>query len=307
MDVAARFLDSDTLVRTRAMAIRLQLALSERTELVSPSRTWLVTFGFIPIGPEIVNEIGNYPKSKNFSFGVSVFSESVGNATPPAPGQRLLGFLVIDAKKFPIVLTHSRYTAHSLPSVDATPVKGSCSCWVKYSGATPPPWVQGVFTARHVVEHLSIGSSVTLHRGGRSYNGTVADYGACTVDAAVVEIDPTDWPTGMSKVAHVGPYSKPMAPGLAVELEGRVTTTRATGKVVSHHPLPGYWGSMMGHRIVIDRSGQPGDSGGCVDKAPKGQTVGIYMGAIDDGTGGKHGLGQDLHQACIYLEADVYR
>jgi hypothetical protein len=223
------------------------------------------------------------------------------------PTQRLLGELSLDKVRFPIILTHSRFTGHALPTVDATSTKGSCSCWVKYSGSTPAPWIRGLFTARHVVEHLSIGDPVTLNSSRSSYNGTVADYGACTVDAAVIGVDPADWPSGMSQVARVGPYSTPMAPGLAVELEGRVTTQRSTGKVVSHHPLPGYWGSMMGQRIVIDRCGQSGDSGGCVDQVSNGQTVGIYMGEIDDGSGGKHGLAQDLRQACVYLEADVYR
>jgi hypothetical protein len=308
MAEAVGFLDSQMLVRIRASAVRLQLELSARSDLVPPSRMWLVTFGFIPIGDLIVNELSNsYPKSKNFTFGVSVFSSGVENATSLPSGQLLLGFLVVDTKKFPIVLTHSQYTAHSLPSVDARPIKGSCSCWVKYSGSAPAPWANGLFTARHVVEHLSVGGSVTLNQGSGSYSGTVADYGACTVDAAVVEIDPANWPKGMSKVGHVGPYSKAMAPGLAVELEGRATTTRATGKIVSHHPLSGYWGSMMGHRIVVDCRGVGGDSGGCIDKAPNGQTIGIYMGEIDDGAGGKHGLAQDLYQACAYLEAEVYR
>jgi hypothetical protein len=303
---AQRFLDP-SLVRTRASAVRLQLELSRRTDLVPPHRAWLVTFGFIPLGTSIAHEVtNNYPKSEKFTFGVSVFSQSATN-TPTPSTQRLLGNLRFDGVLFPIILTHSRFTAHSLPAVDATSTKGSCACWVNYSGSAPAPWTKGLFTARHVVEHLSVGDPVTLIPSGPSYAGTVADYGACTVDAAVIEVDPTDWPGGMSKVAAAGPYSTAMAPGLAVELEGRVTTPRATGKIVSHHPLPGYWGSMMGQRIVIDRSGRPGDSGGCVDKAPNGQTVGIYMGEIDDGAGGKQGLAQDLHQACVYLEADVYR
>lgn len=296
-------------VRTRSSAVRLQIELSRRTDLVPPNRTWLVTFGFIPVGPSIAGgETASYPKSSSnkFTFGVSVFSQNVGKTPIPAP-QRVLGNLDLDGVLFPIILTHSQFTAHSPPAVDATSSKGSCACWVNYSGSAPAPWTKGLFTARHVVEHLSIGASVTLNPTGPSYAGTVADYGACTVDAAVIEVDPADWPGGMSKIAGAGPYSTAMAPGLGVELEGRITTPRATGKIVSHHPLPGYWGSMMGQRIVIDRCGQPGDSGGCVDKAPSGQTIGIYMGEIDDGTGGKHGLAQDLHQACVYLEADVYR
>jgi hypothetical protein len=62
---------------------------------------------------------------------------------------------------------------------------------------------------------------------------------------------------------------------------------------------------MMGQRLVIDDHGAGGDSGGLVTLA-NGDAVGVYMGSIDDGAGGKDGLCQDMHQVRVYLECDLF-
>jgi hypothetical protein len=299
--------DTEHLSRTAAAALGLQRALP-RSDVQLPGRTWLVTFGFIPLSPGLAEQMGrSFPRSNQFTFGVSVFEHGAGDAMPNGRTQRVVSELVVNEKLFPVVVTTSRFTRHAPPSVDATSTKGSCACWISYSGsATPAPWTNGLFTARHVVEHLTCGDQVTLDAAGSPYLGTVADYGACTVDAAVIEVDQNDWPSGLAKVSSPARYKTPIAPGLSVGLTGRMTSSRLAGAVVSHHPLPGYWGSMMGQRVVVDITGSAGDSGGWTD-APNGDGVGIYMGEIDDGTGGKYGLAQDLYQACVYLEADIYQ
>ncbi|ATN33095.1 hypothetical protein ACO34A_04670 [Rhizobium sp. ACO-34A] len=274
-----------------------------------PARMFSVSYGFISLKEGLAKEI-EWPisRSGNFTFGISIL------ATAPAGKvhQELLETSVHFARReFPVVVTYTGFKPHGIPPhPDHPSTVGSSACWVK-PAMKNPPFDHGILTARHVIEHLSLGRAIDLDPStdhSTPNRGYLADSGHCAVDAAVIEIDAADWPTGLSRLSLLGPFPNPsrvVSPSDAVTLDGRVT---AAGRrsVLSHHPLPGYWGSMMGQRLVLDAQAQGGDSGALATHNHTGAGVGIYMGEIDDGKGGKNGLCQDLYQAVKYLEVDPY-
>lgn len=307
IDMAMR-LEDPPLQRTLAAAARLQLAFTSRPVVPWPNRAWLVTYGFIPMGEPVSVRGSDFPNSGRFTFGVSILADGSSGTDPAEEPQEILGAVRLDETLLPVILTQARLVPHAPPHLDALGMMGSCACWAKYSGTRNVGWSQGLLTARHVVERIPFGTSVTLDPSGSpAFAGTVGDYGACTVDAAAINVPLGYWPPGLKRMPLPGPYGNPIAPGIGIGLEGRFTVPRRPGKVVSHHPLPGYWGSMMGQRLLTDVVGQAGDSGGWVDRLSDRQGLGIYMGMVNDGNQGQHGLCQDLHQACVYLEADIYR
>lgn len=280
-----------------------------------PARTFSVSYGFISLSDGLADEIqGPVSGNGNFAFGISVL------ATAPAgnPTQERLDFSVEFAGwQFPVIVTHTDFEPHGIPPHPGHPSKvGSSACWVR-SNAANPPFSRGILTARHVVDQLSHQTLIDLdpsadhNTPGKGY---LADSGHCAVDAAVIEIDVADWPAGLTPLNLLGPFPDPnqnptpallIAPGDAVTLDGRLTAP-GNSSVLSHHPLPGYWGSMMGQRLVLDAGGVSGDSGALATHNQTGAGVGIYMGTISNGRGGRSGLCQDLYQAVIYLEIDPY-
>lgn len=274
-----------------------------------PARTFSVSYGFISLRQGLAEEI-EWPVSRNgnFAFGISVL------ATAPAGkvSQELLETSVRFARRrFPVIVTYTGFEPHGIPPHPGNPTGvGSSACWVR-SNAANPPFDRGILTARHVIDQLSLGDLIDLDPStdhSTPGKGYLADSGHCAVDAAVIEIDATDWPAGLNPLALLGPFPNPtrvVAPGDAVTLDGRFTAP-GNRSVLSHHPLPGYWGSMMGQRLVLDAQAQGGDSGALATHNYTGAGVGIYMGGIDDGNGGRNGLCQDLYQAVRYLAVDPY-
>ncbi|MGX5668884.1 hypothetical protein ACWKW9_23230 [Rhizobium daejeonense] len=280
-----------------------------------PVRTFNVSYGFISLSAGLAEEIeGPVSAHGNFTFGISVL------ATAPAGElwQERLDFSVEFAgRRFPVIVTHTDFEPQGVPPHPGHPSKiGSSACWVK-SNAGAPPFDRGILTARHVIDQLSLRTLIDLdpstdhNRAGKGY---LADGGHCMVDAAVIEINAADWPAGLSPLKLLGPFPDPnqkpapallIAPGDAITFDGRFTAP-ANSSVLSHHPLPGYWGSMMGQRLVLDAGGVSGDSGALAVHNHTGAGAGIYMGTISNGQGGRSGLCQDLYQAVQYLEVDPY-
>lgn len=306
-DLAASLFENESRRRLYAAATLLQLQTTRLNPIAIPPRTWMITYGFIPLGRSLIENAefrDRFPASNNFTYGVSVLTESVTDAEQ----QQLVGGVEIGSQLFPIIVTFSHIHHENLPPHPGSPSGvGSSCCWVRskdqYSG-----WDYGVMTARHVIKNLSIGVTVnfdpsTVHASPR--RGWVADTGACAIDAAIIEIDRSDWPA-VSPLPLGGPFPRPIAAGDPLILNSR-SVQSSQCKAISHHPLPTYWGSMMGQRLVVDTYGRGGDSGGLVTtEAHASEGVGLYMGRIDDGAGDYFGLCQDLYQACVYLDVDPY-
>lgn len=279
------------------------------TPAALPARMFSVSYGFISLKEGLAKEI-EWPVSKSgkFGFGVSILATAPAGKASQKPLETSIRFA---RRQFPVIVTYTRLEPHGIPPHPGNPsTVGSSACWVK-PAMKNPPFDRGILTARHVVEHLSLGTPIDLDPStdhNTPNQGHLADDGHCAVDAAVIKIDSTDWPAGLSSLSLLGPFPNPthvVAPGDPVTLDGRLTNP-GNRSVLSHHPLPGYWGSMMGQRLVLDAQAQGGDSGALATHNHTGAGVGIYMGGIDDGNGGRNGLCQDLYQAVKYLEVDPY-
>ena len=304
----AELLEGDREAKLFAAAATLQRIIFGGAPLDRfPKRAREATFGFVPVGPALAEAprfVDRFRASPRFVFGVSIHAEADGEASD----QFLAGEVTYADRNFPVVVTQSRLRRESIPPHPDYPTKvGSGTCWVRSSDSSAP-WDYGILTARHVVDHLTVGDAVSLNAStahSSPAKGAVADLGACAIDAAIIEIDESDWPSTLRPLGMAGPFPRPLAPGTDVRLDGRYTAAKSC-KSLSHHPLPHYWGAMMGQRLVIDDHGRGGDSGGLVREAKTGLGIGVYMGRIDDGAGGHNGLCQDLYQASVYLEADLY-
>ena len=152
------------------------------------------------------------------------------------------------------------------------PAGGSGTCWIRNRVAGS--WTHGILTCRHVVEAYGMGAAVPLTPSvSFSYptSATVADIDECTLDAAVLDIDPSDWPLGAR------PMSIPaVAPADTVTIAGRFTTASGTVLRVFQHPP--YFGNLFGQRLIVDCTGVAGDSGTLVKHVATSGAAGLYMG-----------------------------
>ena len=98
----------------------------------------------------------------------------------------------------------------------------------------------------------------------------------------------------------------PAVPGLSVKFEGRNLKSQV-GTVLRVFHYGTYAGTLFGQRVVADCHGSPGDSGALLQEMPGTAGVGIYMGTIPDGVGGRDGIFQDLSQAVSFYGLDLYQ
>lgn len=200
---------------------------------------------------------------------------------------------------FPIIKHFGSVNLHSsVPHVSS----GASTCWVKNS-AKPPLWYEGILTCRHLVSTLTIGSSITLSPTSKYLkptSGFIADIDECTIDAAIIEINSSDFPKSTKNISVIQAY-----PGLGIEFDG--ASGRYSGTVLRIYQMNNYFGNLFGHRVIIDCHGKPGDSGAFV-KTPHlpNNAVAIYMGRIPDGSGGYEGISQCLLQVQDFFSVEFY-
>jgi hypothetical protein len=129
----------------------------------------------------------------------------------------------------------------------------------------------------------------------------LAEIDECTIDAAVLSIQPSDWPAGLNKL-HV---SKASAPLQSVQFEDRSGTLQK-GHILRVFNYTTYIGNLFGQRVIANCKGVGGDSGSLLLDSTTNEAVGIYMGTIPDGTGGKDGLFQEMAQVETYLSLELF-
>lgn len=260
-----------------------------------PPRCAHFSAGFVAVQPEVLEASGWSERAvQSFLFGGYMLVEA-GNEEA---SQRVFS-VEIDNIDMPMVITAGRFEPHGNPP---HPNTGSGACWVKNKGTTRR-WGHGILTCRHVVSNLRLGQSMSLHPSA-SYtiprSGSLADIDQCTIDAAVVGVDPRDWPSGLAAL----PVHAPVSPKDSVRFTGRFSN--ASGSILRIFQYALYAGNLFGQRVIADCVGQPGDSGSLLVDAPTGEGVGLYMGTIPDGSGGRDGIYQDLAQAARYFQLDLY-
>lgn len=257
------------------------------SDIQIPSRLSGVSAGIVYINKKAQPPIESIKTINGYSFGVNLLVSSEETIS-----QKVLSLRVGD-KVFPIVVNYGHFEPHGLPT---HPINGSGSCWVENNKIGS--WEKGILTCRHTVANKSIGSKLTLYPSAYHSiptQGYLADMDTCTIDAAVVEIDKNDWPISLSRL----PICHAVAPGQSVSFEGRNSSGKGTVLRTFQHPS--YMGNLFGQRVFTDCIGINGDSGSLFIDQNSGQGIGIYMGTVPDGAGGREGLCQHLSQASTYF------
>ncbi|WP_159595676.1 hypothetical protein [Hydrogenophaga sp. BPS33] len=224
---------------------------------------------------------------EGFAFGIGVHFA----ADEARPGEVIT--VEVGGRAFPLAIALGPYEPHGLPP---HPAGGTGTCWITSTNRSK--WHHGILTCRHTLAALSLGASVGFQTNGvhvQPTRGHLADIDACTIDAAIVEIAPGDWPAGLSRL----PICHTVAPGQSVSFQGRFGSGKGTVLRVFQDPI--YLGNLFGQRVITDCSGGPGDSGSLLVDNTSGAGVGIYMGEIPDGQGGHEGMFQHLAQAATYF------
>jgi len=262
------------------------------TNLQVPSRLTGFSTGFIYVNQAIHFNTRNIRLIDGFSFGISLLISS------EIDRRQELRILEVGSDMYPVIINYGRYVPHGLPT---HPSSGSGSCWVENNQNVT--WRKGILTCRHSLAGNTLGSKVTLHPSASHSTpnqGILADKDVCTIDAAIVEINQTDWPSGLLTL----PICHAVAPGQSVSFEGRSSTQHGTVLRVFQHS--GYIGNLFGQRVFTDCTGFKGDSGSLLVDRTSGEGLGIYMGTVPDGAGGSEGLFQHLSQAASYFGFSTY-
>lgn len=253
--------------------------------------------GFVYIPPELQDGVAamDVPLWEGFTFGGYAL---VRPAHPFEPADARVETLRLGDSAIPLLVLAGRVELHRRPP---DPFDGTGACWIRNSGRNRS-WKYGILTCRHVVEHLPLGSPVPIFPNGdyaHTEYARLADMDECTLDAAVLEVDPDLFPPNTSLLPV-----PPVAPKRRVRMRGRHTRTHGTVLRVFQHPP--YFGTLFGQRFVIDCSGEHGDSGALIEPLQTSGALGLYMGRIPDGRGGWDGMVQDMAQVARYFTFEPY-
>jgi hypothetical protein len=257
-----------------------------------PPRFVHASAGFVPIATALLPQKLSYVPP-GIAFGVYILAEGRG-------GEQTIQVLQLAGRLFPVVTTYGEIEMHGGPP---NPVNATSTCWVRNAG-TSLPWQEGILTCRHAVRTLPMGSAVALvpsiHHATPA-SSTLADRNACTIDAAILEIQPADWPAGVVRLS----VSRPSAPGQPVQFEDRSGTVHS-GHILRVFNYNTYIGNLFGQRVIADCHAAAGDSGSFLRDSATNEAVGIYMGTIPDGAGGSDGIFQDLAQVESFFQVEIH-
>ncbi|MBP7527697.1 MAG: hypothetical protein KA801_07225 [Syntrophorhabdaceae bacterium] len=253
-----------------------------------PPRLISYSAGFIHIARENTDKHQRIPHIDGFSYGVDILIES-GDFKP-----QVLLPLRIDDTLFPVTVNYGSIEETGWPT---HPHTGTGTCWVE-NQASPARWKKGILTCRHTVKSIPLGGTVNLTPSldySHPIQGSLADISAQTIDAAIVRINETEWPTGLSPL----PICNPVAPGQPLSFNGRSSV--GTGSVLRVFQHPNYIGNLFGQRIFTDCYGKHGDSGALFIDPSIRKGIGIHIGSVHTGSGNREGLCQHLSQASLFF------
>ncbi|WP_020397926.1 hypothetical protein [Kordiimonas gwangyangensis] len=295
------------------LAARLQQLMEDvRTAPPLPFLPTQITYGFIPLNERTQQVVSDIPSGvgslDRFTFGIDVRFR-----TPPGvldeDLQRVVNAIPIAGLAFPVIASAGTISHDGMPPLPGHPSgTGTGTCWTRADNPQKQGWDYGIMTARHVTSRLAQGTPIQLtpsQHHASPVAGYLADAGECGIDAAIIGLDPLEWPSNLARLPMAGPYQHPLAPGDDLTIDSRYMSG-TPAKVLSHNPLPHYQGAMVPQRLIMDEHGQRGDSGGLVREARTGAGVGLYCGKIPGGQGQHVGVCQDLFQASRFLEAKLY-
>lgn len=185
----------------------------------------------------------------------------------------------------------------------------SSACWVVPRSGRPATWSVGILTARHVIPpgHRHVGAVVPITDPlGQPLGVPVADIaGRDMIDAAILDAAPLN---PRPPVPPAVPAQQAIAPGQTVQLSLRSGGVSAS--VLEVTPVfSGYLGHLCADRILLDTSGQYGDSGSFVEAASTAvEATGLLVGAIPAANGqpATQGLVQSMRQVVEFFDIDLH-
>jgi hypothetical protein len=247
-----------------------------------------LSIGFISLNSEQAEGGSRFRVIDDFVFGIQLLVKGDEN--------RPYQIMPSGIQDIPLVIKFGNSEYHSLPSLTG----GTTACWVKSNNAGSK-WNYGVLTCGHVVGNTPLHSVIPLcYPGSATYiHGRLADVGYNCIDAAIIAINPIDWPGDVTlcKAIH------PPAAGMAIDLH--LPSGIVAGTVLHLSTHAHYFGPQIGHRLYIDCVGQHTDSGSFVEH--NGGALGMYMGTIPGGNGTREGFCQSLVQVESFFQLDMYR
>jgi hypothetical protein len=288
-DLARRLVERPLLYRSYLWASAL-LNVGFQSPIPVPPRFSHVSAGFVPA--RVVMSGGEPIVQPGVGFGIYILAG--GNEF------RRVQTIRVGERYFPVVTASGQRVLHGRPP---NPLTAASTCWVR-NGGTYRGWQQGILTCRHAVHTNPIGTSIALapsvHHSSPA-SATLADIDECTIDAAVLEIPPTHWPSGLKRLS----VATPSTPGQLVGFQNH-TGVSQSGHILRVFNYNTYIGNLFGQRVITDCHGVAGDSGSLLVDSATNEAVGIYMGTIPDGAGSHDGLFQDMAQVESYFQLELY-
>ena len=263
-------------------------------EIATNTRVNLFSAGFVKVPSYLHWKLDNSPIEEGYVFGGQTVAAGVSEGS--------VDFFTIEGVKFPIITVGDSLELHGAPpSPTQHGSSWQATCWVKNN--TPGGWSEGILTCRHGFTSLKKGVNITLTPSKSHSTPTLAtleDFDNCTIDGAVLSIKSHDWPPAASSLS----CQPATAPGQAIKFE--TTSGTVLGYVLRTYQMPNYVGNLFGQRIITDQHGGHGDSGTLLCDSKTSEGVGVYMGSIKDGSGGKEGIFQALSQVTNYFNLSLY-
>lgn len=224
---------------------------------------------------------------EGFAFGIQILVKRNEEEQPEYLG-RSIGNL-------PVIALFGDFSLNNTPN----PPKGIGTCWVRKTSPNSN-WQYGVLTCEHVLSGISKGASVMLQQqtNGVSINGSMGVIGRPCIDAGIVEISSSAWPSSLQQIT----ICTSITPGASINLS--LPANPLTGFILRVSIDPLYFGASIGHRIFIDCYGAQGDSGSLLKQ--NNQAAGMYMGEIQYNANHSEGMCQGLEQVSKYFGIDLF-
>jgi hypothetical protein len=254
-----------------------------------PDYFWMAA-GFVSIPQSLT--MPSWVKTKdNFCFGLCLFPPNSGK--PP----QLLEPLTVGDLKFPVISLPAEYIRHQPAGGPPDPhgaKNGTAACWAQPdplgSNPTGLPGA-GILTAAHVAIDAT---PVVPMTPGTPY--AVVGY---AIDAAVLHPEPL--PTSATPL----PVSSAAAVGSHVDVFPSSVATATATILLTFQPST-YVGYLCPHRMIIDVSFSPGDSGALVKDQTTQDAVGLYIGEIVTPGGTTRGACQIMEQVVTEFAIKLY-
>jgi hypothetical protein len=256
----------------------------------SPEFFWMAA-GFVPIPPGM--HVPNSVQAQdNFFFGLCLLP-------PPFPEQspEFLLPLVVGVRKFPVLRLPAafyRHHPHGGPPDPYGANTGTAACWAQPTAGGPNPTGlpgAGILTAAHVaIDAVPVAPMIP------SSPYAVVGY---AIDAAV--LCPATLPNGTA-VLNVSPA---VAVGSNVDVYLRAGGSQSATILLTFQPSV-YSGFLCPHRMIVDTSFNPGDSGALAKDQATQEAVGLYTGEIVPTGGPPRGTCQIMQQVVTELAIDLY-